>query len=136
MTNQVHVYGTQPRSRVNETDADLTDTWSRGVVLHDPHGTAWRLAGTREPGVNEGVLLAFREAVGGVEEHRRRDGRVGAAQEDLEVPCSGLDVLIEHIVSPEVGVEQPRVRHDVHNTHVRSEEHTSELQSPMYLVCR
>ena len=34
------------------------------------------------------------------------------------MPGSGLDVLIEHVVGPEVGVEQPRVRHDVHNTHV------------------
>src|SRR5437762_11903708 len=30
----------------------------------------------------------------------------------------------------------PRVRADEQECHERSEEHTSELQSPMYLVCR
>src|SRR5437763_7259243 len=36
----------------------------------------------------------------------------------------------------QIGAEQPRFRTDLDGAITRSEEHTSELQSPMYLVCR
>src|SRR5437763_11775402 len=71
-------------------------------------------------------------------------GRIIFRQENIEVPADWSELATKIAVSkyfygdiangtdPEKGRRETSVRQMIH----RSEEHTSELQSPMYLVCR
>src|SRR5437762_8544569 len=73
---------------------------------------------------------------------RRKAGRKGIKGEDVKVEWEEQNGLwMGPLVSQELGFENRIIEVDCHiyppQSHsVRSEEHTSELQSPMYLVCR
>src|SRR3712207_8361420 len=68
------------------------------------------------------ISEALRGDVGGGAEHLAVGVRVGLAR-------GGGDAEVEHL-------HPGRGEHDVRGLDVRSEEHTSELQSRQYLVCR
>src|SRR5436189_4739334 len=55
-----------------------------------------------------------------------------------QLPGHKVDRYIGSIrfTTPGVGLISPPPHHDIYSIEDRSEEHTSELQSPMYLVCR
>src|SRR3712207_7100572 len=70
----------------------------------------------------------FRSALG-VREHAAADGGIfalGVFADYPEIDIAGLAA----------GKRGGDARHQAHGTQVRSEEHTSELQSRQYLVCR
>src|SRR3712207_7186390 len=72
----------------------------------------------------------------------RSDGRVVGVERDDVVRVLGRDARERPVVAADVPHEPPRTRMDglPHERRlplgVRSEEHTSELQSRQYLVCR
>src|SRR5437879_9666030 len=85
---------------------------------------------TRSPG---GLPLPRRQGPGAV----RRQGRLAAEPRPLVLP-GGTPPRCEDR-RPRAPDRRPRLRRDrqrARGPDARSEEHTSELQSPMYLVCR
>src|ERR1017187_7247866 len=75
--------------------------------------------------------------IGGEERHHGADLTrfAGAAERDLGQDAGQKVGPLHHPIR-HVGIDQARVNAIDANAVRRSEEHTSELQSPMYLVCR
>src|SRR3712207_7070869 len=71
----------------------------------------------------------FRSGGGGEQAHEAQQQQLAAGRRRL---AESLDGLLE-VVGPALGQRQRRVGHAAQ---LRSEEHTSELQSRHYLVCR
>src|SRR5690348_18049539 len=68
----------------------------------------------------------------------REEGDVHADEPEPEVPLA--EALAQHasrhLREPQVAGTEQRGHHTAEDDIVRSEEHTSELQSPVHLVCR
>src|ERR1017187_10871938 len=127
--------GTQARARV------LTPTSKPPASLERPSGLAPGRTWSEglEPGVQEAEFVAFwvGQDVPALGPGRADVGGPGAESEQplqlgVLVAVGGVDVDVQpELPGPQVGTgaeDEGRLQ--------RSEEHTSELQSPMYLVCR
>ena len=115
---EVHVYETHARPRVDDAKRDLPGGRRRRVVLNDPDRPGRRLTGPREPGVDERVVEVLGEGEGRVGDGLGRNRGVDTAQEHLDLPRSRFDPLVVHGVRPVVGIEQTGDRHDVDDAHV------------------
>src|SRR4051794_23662577 len=114
-----------------------------GVVPVRLFGHAWSLRGNERKGSSRTVPLIRRArhphtrqthnyALGGSERVARHSGRLATPYATLRVRLPGVERYLRPGCRPKVSLD-PR---EPNAQRSRSEEHTSELQSPVHLVCR
>src|SRR3712207_6958242 len=122
-----------------EVVLDLTDPWARFVAEHGgagvlpvfgPHATAGTAVLETGAGSDEDLLAALAELLPADDRWRHRHGSRGHGRSHV------MPALVPPYASVPVLGGRPALGTWQSVCLVRSEEHTSELQSRQYLVCR